>query len=441
MKIKLPSLRLPFDPGALLARLIWRGGGFSNGLRRRGRHKWGLPPVFVMAVLLIVGIIIGILYWLWINDEEARQLRAADAPLVSVVVVGGVPYAKTDQPPAKPDAHAEAVAPSGPITPRGITVGVPPDATPPPDATLLTENIGKAAPGPGPDEVFALTKAPALGLTEKSARNSLLPAIASDGRQPWQVYARPFSAADRRGRIAIVIGQMGVAGAATGMALQRLQPGVTLAFVPVAERLDGWIEAARGRGHEVVMSVPMEPLNYPREDPGPNTLLLAQDTAHNLDRLEWALARFHGYVGVTSPSGSRFGADSNAMRSIMEVFKKRGLMFLDARTAQGNVGLGLATELGVPRAYVNRMIDQDPSRTAIDAELAMLETIALKDGAAVGMGTPYPTTLERLVKWIPLLPDKKLILVPLSALANLQKMPEPPKGQAEAKNPTQEKPH
>ena len=172
--------------------------------------------------------------------------------------------------------------------------------------------------------------------------------------------------------------------------------------------------------------MPMEPLAYPHDDPGPNTLLLSLDSAHNLDRLDWALGRFSGYIGIVSPTGSKFSANHSAMHAVIKVLKKRGLMFLDARTGPNSFGIPLAIEMGVPHAYVDRVIDQDPSRGSIDAELKNLETIATQDGVAVGYGEPYPTTLERISKWIPLLPDKKLTLVPLSAVVNLQKPPEPP---------------
>ncbi|MEI8394873.1 MAG: divergent polysaccharide deacetylase family protein [Rhodospirillaceae bacterium] len=222
-----------------------------------------------------------------------------------------------------------------------------------------------------------------------------------------------------------MIDRMGLAGSATGQAMQRLPPAVTLAFVPVIDRQEGWVEAARARGHEIILSVPMEPLTYPHDDPGPNTLLLSLDAAHNIDRLNWALGRFAGYIGITSPTGSRFSGDSSAMRPIMDSLKKRGLAFLDVHATRGSVGDPLAVELSVPHARVDRIIDQDPSRGGIDSELSALESIALKNGVAIGLGEPYPTTIERISQWIPLLADKKLMLVPLSATINLQKPQEP----------------
>ena len=411
---KIPLPKLP-DLGALLGR---RGGGARlppvvAGLVERLKAL-PLPPAFPAAVLMAVGIAIGAVLWLWLNTEDTLKFRAETVQRVTVPITGAsaVP-AKTEK--AKAGTGEESAAAG------------------------MSKEEGGAAPdtnvvlGPGPDEAFPLPKAPAQGMTEDS-RNGQLPAIAADGSQSWQIYARPFAKADKRGKIAIVIGQMGLAGASTGLAMQRLPPGVTLSFVPIADRLEGWVEAARNQGHEVLLSVPMEPLNYPHDDPGPNTLLLALDAAHNVDRLEWALGRFAGYVGIISPTGSHFTAEPNALRPVLETVKKRGLAWVDARVTPYTVGDLLAVDLGMAHAHVDRIIDQDPSRGGIDGALAALEAIAAQEGVAVGYGEPYPTTLERIAKWVPLLPDKKLILAPLSAVINLQKPPPPPPPPPEEKH-------
>ncbi len=404
MKLNLTLPKLPFGLG-------------SRGNRRQGRfgdddhgtgaiRRFPLPPVFPSVIVLTIGLVIGIFLWVWLNADDTLKELAHDAPQLRIPVAGGAPpLPEPSKPstPAKPGEH-ESTAAKGAETPEKPAAA----ATP------------QAANGPGPDEVFPLAKAPASGLVEDT-RNGLIPIIGADGRKPWEVYARPYASAEKGGRIALVIGQMGVAGAATGLALQRLPPGVTLSFVPIADRLEGWIDTARGQGHEVMLSVPMEPLNYPHDDPGPNTLLLSLDPAHNIDRLEWAMGRFTGYIGITSPSGTHFGSDGAAMRPVLEDIKKRGLIFLDAGTAPRSIGDTLANDLSVAHARVDRIIDQDPSRGSIDSQLEALEGIAHEQGAAVGMGDPFPTTLERIAKWVPLLPDKKLTLVPLSAVVNLQK--------------------
>ena len=57
------------------------------------------------------------------------------------------------------------------------------------------------------------------------------------------------------------------------------------------------VARARGEGHEVLLQVPMEPFDYPDNDPGPQTLLTSLDAGQNIDRLHWLMSRFQGYVG------------------------------------------------------------------------------------------------------------------------------------------------
>ena len=64
---------------------------------------------------------------------------------------------------------------------------------------------------------------------------SIQPAIGRDGRQPWQVYGRPFDLADKRPRVAIVVTNMGLSAASTEQAINALPGPVTLAFAPFAD--------------------------------------------------------------------------------------------------------------------------------------------------------------------------------------------------------------
>ena len=76
---------------------------------------------------------------------------------------------------------------------------------------------------------------------------------------------------------------------------------------------------ARSGGHEVLLQIPMEPFDYPDNDPGPQTLLVSLKPEQNIDRLHWLMSRFQGYVGVTNLHGRalhrvRGGAGADAAR-------------------------------------------------------------------------------------------------------------------------------
>ena len=70
----------------------------------------------------------------------------------------------------------------------------------------------------------------------------------------------------------------------------------------------------------------------------------------------------------------------------------------------------LRRELGVVLGF----IDQRPAR-----QIALeLERIATATGAAVGIGYPYPVTIERVSAWIRALSGKDVVVAPISALAS-----------------------
>nr|WP_295829417.1 divergent polysaccharide deacetylase family protein [uncultured Azospirillum sp.] len=389
--MKAPALlgRLRFDVRGLRPGLGWLRRFRRNGGDSAGRPRKPLSKPLLAAVALVAVAGGGLAGWLALNGEATRETWRASIPAATVAVA---PL------PPPPVPEPKAAAPAAPL---------PTDAAP--------------LPLPGvPAAAVTLVPAPVPGLVEDS-RNGPLPRIAQDGRKPWQVYARPFPATDKRPRIAIVMSDLGLSGVTTGNALAKLPPGITLAFLPYAERLDDWVERARTKGHEVMLSVPMEPLNYPRDDPGPNALLTMLGPDRNVERLEWSLGKAVGYVGITSTTGSKFTANPAAMQPVIDVLKARGLLLVDSRVNPKSVAGPLANLAGVPRALGDRVIDRDLSRGAIDDQLRELEELAKTNGAAVGFASPYPTTIERLNLWLTSLADRGIALAPASAVVNIQK--------------------
>ena len=270
------------------------------------------------------------------------------------------------------------------------------------------------------EKQVALAPAPQPDLVAEGPEGPL-PVIAPDGRMAWQVYSRPFQAADPdTPRIAIVIGGLGLSQAATESAIQQLPGAVTLAFVPYARDLEGWIAQARAAGHEVLLELPMEPFDYPNNDPGPHTLLTTIDADENLQRLDWLLSRFTGYVGVTSFMGAKFTTSADSMEPILAELNDRGLLYLDSKSSRNSVASDIASELELPSVTSNRFIDRVASRVAIDARLFELERIAKSSGSAVGIGFPYPVTIERVSQWAIALRRKRYALAPLSAVVTGQ---------------------
>jgi hypothetical protein len=320
-----------------------------------------------------------------------------------------MPAAAPPEPPeAAPPETTAGPAPAAPAIPAAPARKPEPPAPPPVNTASLPITVGGG-----------LRPAPDPALVEKT-RLGPLPRVSPDGRKPWQAYARPFDPADRRPRIAIVVSGLGLSGAATEAAIQRLPGPVTLSFAPYSKGLPQWIALARAAGHEALLDLPMEPVNFPANDPGPHTLLTSLTVDQNRERLHWLLGRVTGYVGVVNRMGSRFTTSATHVRPVLKELEKRGLLFVDSRSSLRSIAAQMAREVGLPRAVNNRFIDSEASRDAIDARLKELERIAKASGYAVGIGAPFPVTIDRLVRWTQTLDRKKLALAPISALVNTQ---------------------
>ena len=265
------------------------------------------------------------------------------------------------------------------------------------------------------DHTVKMANAPDPGLSEDTAEGSL-PRVGQDGRQPWQVYARPYNVADKRPRIALVIGGLGLSSNITDATITRMPANVTLAFDVQSPVAGAWCTRARQDGHEVFLDIPMEPFDYPRSDPGPHTLLTTLPTPDNIHRLYWGLRQGGGYVGVTTLSGSRFTTETNKITPIMQTLRDRGLMFLDAHIAPHSAVKDVAYDMNYPAVVVTVRIDQNLSPEALDAALAQLEQTARLTGKAVGLVMPTPIVLEKLQQWLKKLPEHGIALAPVSAM-------------------------
>ncbi len=156
--------------------------------------------------------------------------------------------------------------------------------------------------------------------------------------------------------------------------------------MPYSEGLQGWIDMARAAGHEVLLEAPMEPKDYPDNDPGPYTLMADGAPQEITRRLEWLLSRASGYFGVTNYLGSRFVGSPAAMGVFESDLRQRGLAFIDD---------GSAARVGgaIPRASADRIVDDQLDGPTIEAQLTALETQAQRSGQALGSGFAYPITL------------------------------------------------
>ncbi|MGB5903949.1 MAG: divergent polysaccharide deacetylase family protein [Xanthobacteraceae bacterium] len=253
-------------------------------------------------------------------------------------------------------------------------------------------------------------------LLEKS-RYGMIPVIA-DGVAPFTAYAVGTPAERAKAAtmptVTIVVGGLGIGAAKTTESILNLPGAVTLAFTPYGSDPAKLVARARGRHHEILLQVPMEPFDYPDNDPGPQTLLTAQSPEQNLDRLLWHLSRLQGYVGLTSFMGARFTVSDTAMQPVIREAAKRGLGYLDDGSSPRSVAGTLAQGQSMPFAKADLSIDAVPTAAEIDKALAKLESLAKTRGSAIGIASSLPVSVERIGNWAKALESRGVLLVPLT---------------------------
>jgi len=376
------------------------------GTAKPKRRRFAIPalvPRAIAGVLAACSVVFTL--WALLVDDPFGGEPVAVAP---VQRAGGA--GKTEQTP-----------PAAQVNPPRETAAAAP-AAPPAGAKTVTIIDGLSGKRQDVTVGEAPQSAGTRGGTDErlveSSPQGAIPIVGPDGARAADVYARPVKGAPAGPRIAIMVGGLGVSATATGEALAKLPPAVTLGFTPYGQDLARLVTRARGEGREIVLQVPMEPFDYPDNDAGPQTLLTSLAPEQNLDRLHWAMSRFQGYVGIANYMGARFTAAEQALGPVMRDAGKRGLIYLDDGTSARSVTSQIAGAANMPFAKANIVLDAVPTPAEIDNALARLEAIARERGVAVGVASALPASIDRIAHWAKVAAGRGIVLVPVSAVAS-----------------------
>jgi polysaccharide deacetylase 2 family uncharacterized protein YibQ len=382
--------------------ILTRPLGLRDEATARVKHwRAALRPKAIAALALGAGLLALAAYLVLGDDPLAGE------PYAIAAIEVRAPVAPVPEPvvPVRPDPASRS---AGEVErASGVAVNRP-DGTSAPNSVVIRVPGGPIQLNPAPDPRLA-----------ERGRYGPLPKVGPDGARPLDVYARPEAPGLERGgavagRVALVVSGLGIGQAATQDAIQRLPPTVSLAFAPYGADVPRSAARAREAGHEVLVQVPMEPFDYPDNDPGPQTLLAAAKPAENLDRLAFVLARVQGAVGVMNFMGARLTGEATALEPVLREVGGRGLGFLDDGTSPRSLARDLARKAKVPAARAEIVVDTVPRPDAIDRELARLEEAARKSGFALGSATGLPLSIDRIARWAKDLESRGILLVPAS---------------------------
>lgn len=300
---------------------------------------------------------------------------------------------------APTQTRREAEVKQAELAPRGIRING--KLVQPGQRYSQVEDTNVAADAPASQRITQAVQAPAVRVDKAvSERVS---------------YARPFANPDNKPVVSLIIGGLGTSYRQTISTIDELPPEVTLSFVPTAS--NELLRYARKKGHEILLEVPMEPLDRGRARPHRDMLLSNSPAEDNVLRLTSLLRGRGELYGVITHKGDKFIRAEESIPAILEHLHDKGLAFFQHTTLESDGFEAAALALNMTFAAGQENIDTEIRASTIEAKLFKLETQSLDEGVAFGTGFAYPQTVDIVSRWSRSLKEKGILLAPASVVA------------------------
>lgn len=224
----------------------------------------------------------------------------------------------------------------------------------------------------------------------------------------------PVNASDDRPKIAIVVSGLGLDAATTRTATELMPPAVSFAFVPYGYQAGPMIAAAKAKGHEVLLQIPMQNGGTPA--PGPHVLRVGESAADIEADLDWYMKRMTGFEGVANLLGGEITSDREAMTTLVKAVGDRGYYFLDDGTSKRSLSLSIAQGLNVPAGRADVILDATANPAEVQANFDRLVALAKAKGKAIGLASGLPQHLAAIATYASGLDAQGVALVPVSTI-------------------------
>ena len=241
----------------------------------------------------------------------------------------------------------------------------------------------------------------------KGARLSMF--VGLDGVRTNQFTLKRNARIDRKpGRIAIIVVDFGHQNEALIRGFCALKQTITFSIFPGLEKTAWIAEQAAAAGHGVMVYLPMEPLNYPHNDPGPNAVLVEHPPEKIRTLIRMARMTVPQARGLNNHMGSRLTEDRTAIGRVLEEVDRLGLFFVDSFTSPRSLAWSVAEEMGMRAGRNSMFLDRKETRESVESSMETLAEMAGIAGTVIGIGRARPATLAALEHMLPELEKRGL---------------------------------
>ena len=258
-------------------------------------------------------------------------------------------------------------------------------------------------------------------MVEVTDEGQRLPRVSPSGWMPWIALARRFDPAGPPARVGVLMINLGASEALMKRAIDELPGEVSLAFLASTPDLPRWLRAARERGHEAYLMLPVEDPNGLAER-GLRPLQASAEPAENVRRLRAAMARGEGYVGFVIASAGPVSQSESAVRPLVKEIADRGLALIEINPTPATAAVHrLTVEFGTGYARTADVLDYKLADGGIagnlDRLVAWAGETASEQPARHGFGVMQPDdqAIDALLAWFRRQPERPAAsFVPIS---------------------------
>jgi polysaccharide deacetylase 2 family uncharacterized protein YibQ len=270
--------------------------------------------------------------------------------------------------------------------------------------TLTHTTAAVATPESSPAAVAAATTSPEPAQQPVQSPSPAASAAVTPPSSP----APAISPAAGSAQLAIIIDDCGQ-WIDTERALIGLPIPITLSVLPHVRYTAQIAQEAADAGKGVMLHLPMEPLSHAY--PGPGEIKDAMTDGEVTKQTEDDVAQVPLAKGANNHEGSEASADDRVMKDVIAVLKAHDLFFVDSRTNAKSVGQAVAQDDGVPNAKRDVFLDNEASVAYTESMLERAVDVAKRNGSAIAIGHPKPTTLAAIRDLYPKLQSEGVTFV------------------------------
>ncbi|NMD12391.1 MAG: divergent polysaccharide deacetylase family protein [Candidatus Cloacimonetes bacterium] len=191
---------------------------------------------------------------------------------------------------------------------------------------------------------------------------------------------------------------------------------ITFSIFPDMENSIQTMNRAHQQGRETLIHVPMEPIDYPKVNPGKNPVLVQMSEAAIVRLINNNINKMPLCMGINNHMGSLATTDEDVMGYVMKALRDKGKLFLDSRTSNVSVAYQVAQKALVP-AYRNDMFLDTPNLSDASLRSKVRQAVSLSEKKKFIIAITHchsEEKLKHLEQFIKLIRKEGFTLLPLS---------------------------